>query len=226
MEASIMNWWWYWRIKKKHVSRTLCSKLTSIDSFKIYKKGPTHGFTVHPLEIKAIPMDNHLKISYSKQKEHSYTIPIDKLSCNYGGFRYYFRCPLCQKRMRMLYFAEKSIFLCRKCLNLGYEVQRMRPTKRYEYMSKKVKGYIKDKGGTFEGYKKPPRMHKEKYDALWEKCFYYDQKSRDAENEELREWHGPKVEPFLDHVDYIDESKPWRKNKAHLTRNRPRPILC
>lgn len=181
------HWGWYW-VKKNHIARTLCSKLTSIDSFKLYKAGTVHGFTVHPLEITAIPMENHLQIIYRKQGKHSYTIPIEKLSCNYGGFRYYFKCPLCQKRMRILYFAEKSIFLCRKCLNLSYESQKLRPTMRYNYMSQKVKKHIEDKGGNL--YKKPPRMHQATYDSLRDKELDYQLKSEQASDLELRGWFG------------------------------------
>lgn len=204
------HWGWYWKVKKKHISRKLCSKLVRIDSFTLYKT--TTVFTVYPVEVKAELMADHLKVTYRNRKETSYTIPIDKLTCHYGGYRYFFKCPLCQIRMRFLYFAEQSIFLCRKCLNLSYETQCLRPTERYMYTSEKIKGIIKNKGGDLSMYKKPPRMHNVTYQRLKSKQFYYENKSHQALGNELREWYGAKIEPYLDpFFDYVDEGKEWRK---------------
>lgn len=203
------HWGWYWKVNKKHIPRTLCSKLVSIDSFKVLQA--THpGFTVQPLEIKAIVEDDHLKVTYRKRKKYSYSIPIDKRPCNYGGFRSYFLCPLCKTRMRILYLAQNSTFLCRKCLNLSYESQQMRPTRRYARTSDKVTAIIKNKGGDL--YKKPPRMHTDTFQKLRSKQLYYESKSNQALNTELRKWHGSKIEPYLDRFfDYVDEAKSWQK---------------
>lgn len=174
------HWGWYWKVKKKHVRRKLCSKLPSIDSFKYYKGNAKEqtitGFTVEPLDVKADAYPNHLKITYRKRKNCSYMIAIDKLTCNYSGFRYFFKCPLCQKRMRFLYFAEQSIFLCRNCLNLSYESQHLRPIWRYSHMQDKAKKLIKQKGGDLDTYKKPPKMHQNTYQKLKSKHFYYESK--------------------------------------------------
>lgn len=206
------HWGWYWKVKKKHVARKLCSSLISIDSFKFYKNNTMGGFSVQPLEVNAEPTSNHLKITYRKRKEYSYLIPIEKQPCNYGGYRSFFKCPLCQKRMRFLYFAEQSLFLCRKCLNLSYESQRLRPTMRYYYMTQKIKDSMKDKDGNLSLYEKPFGMHKDKYEKLKSKQFYYEAKSKQAITRELRKWFGAKAEPYLDDFfDYVDESKKWRK---------------
>ncbi len=197
------HWGWYWKVKQKHIPRIICTKLPTIDSFKLAQHIKAMvGFSVQPLGVKAIFQGNILKITYRKHKDYSYIIPIDKQPCNYGGFRYFFKCPLCQRRMRILYFAQQSIFLCRKCLNLSYETQCLRPTKRYEYMSQKVKDSMKDKQGNLELSKKPPRMHKGKYQKLKDKQFDYECKSHEALCQELRLWHGVKIEPFLD--DFFD----------------------
>ena len=182
------HWGWYWKVKKKHTPKKLCSKLISIDSFKFYKgtakEHTIAGFTVQPLEIKAEAYPNHLKITYRNRKNCSYMIAIDRLACNYGGFRCFFKCPLCQKRMRFLYFAEHSVFLCRNCLNLSYDSQRLRPTWRYSHMQDKVKELIKQKGGDLDAYKKPPRMHQDTYQRLKSKHSYYEDKSHQAINME------------------------------------------
>lgn len=192
------HWGWYWKIKKKHISRSLCSKLPSIDSFKLYRNNMIAEFSVQPLEIRAESTADHIKVTYRNRKAYSYIISIDKQACNYGGFRYFFKCPLCHKRMRILYLGEQSVFLCRKCLNLSYLSQRLRPTERHIYMSNKAKEHIKNKGGNLDTNQKPAHMHKNKYKKLKDKQFYYQVKAQKARNKELRLWYGAKIEPYLD----------------------------
>ena len=189
------HWGWYWRIKKKHCARKVCSNLLSIDAFKLYKGNTMTGFGVSPLDIRADARPDHLKITYRKRKEHSYTIPIDKLPCNYGGFRYFFKCPLCEKRMRFLYFAEQSLFICRGCLNLGYNSQRLRPSRRLGEQGEKIQKLIKDKGGDI--CKKPPRMHRSTWHALLDKKIDYEIRSEDALRDEVCQWYGPEAADFL-----------------------------
>lgn len=50
-------------------------------------------------------------------------LSLDKTRCNYGGFRYWFKCPRCSKRSEVLY-EKYDEFLCRKCHKLPYSCQR------------------------------------------------------------------------------------------------------
>lgn len=198
------HWGWYWKIKKQHQPRTLCSKLASIDSFKLLKNNAFSGFTVQPIDIKAKLHEDGLHVTYGNRATHSYIIPIEKLPCHFGGFRSYFCCPLCQCRMRMLYLTDKSIFLCRGCLNLSYKSQQLRPTLRYDYMNAKIKSIITNKGNF--SWKKPKGMHTKTYEHLNSLQRYYEQKAHQAMNMELRAWYGAKMEPHLDrHFDYAPE---------------------
>lgn len=199
------HWGWYWKVKEKHQARTLCSKLLSIDAFKLFKNPNFSQFMVEPIGIKAELHEHGLRITYNKRKEHTYTIPVEKQSCHYGGYRYYFNCVLCKCRMRMLYHTGKSIFLCRQCLNLSYESQLLRPTRRYDHMHKKVTNVIASKG--FEALEnKPKGMHAATYERLRSLQAYYKQKSHQAMNIELRAWYGDKIEPHLDrYFDYAPD---------------------
>jgi hypothetical protein len=49
-------------------------------------------------------------------------ITFDRTSCNYGGYRLWFLCPRCSKRVAILYGAEK-LFLCRHCYQIPYASQ-------------------------------------------------------------------------------------------------------
>ena len=90
--------------------------------------------------------------------------------------------------MRILYFAENSVFLCRKCLNLGYPSQRLRPTERYLYMSSKIKK------------QRPRYIHQKTFEALQNKQHHYDIKYDRALNQELWLWYGERVESYFEDV--------------------------
>lgn len=190
------HWGWYWKVKEQHTARTECSSLPSIDSFKLLKNHAATGFNVRPFDIKADLQDNALQISYRNQKASSYTITIDRQPCRFGGFRQFFKCPLCQSRMRFLYLASKSTFLCRKCLNLSYTSQNLRPVRRYAYMQDKLAPQTPDK--------KPKYQHNKTYAQKKKLYNYYRHKELQATNQEIRMWYGDN--PLLDKAfDYVPE---------------------
>lgn len=209
------HWGFYWKIKKKHTTRTLCSSLLSIDSYKLMKETIFSGFSVQPLDIKAKLVDNELQITYRNHKKHAYTIQISKVPCHLGGYRTYFICPLCTSRKRKLYLTDKSVFLCRTCLNLTYATQLLRPTRRCDFMSDKIKNIIIDQGGDLES-KKPKGMFKAEYERLKLTQKYYEQSSHKELNAELRKWYGESMEKHLDrHFDYAPP-KPLSLRKQKL----------
>ncbi len=193
------HWGWYWQIKKKYSAKKITSQLSRIDAFQLYKNKKAYGFLYESLNMLAAPDGSHLKVSYGKDRKRSYMIPIKQVSCNYGGFRYFFACPLCHKHMRFLYHAERScLFLCRKCLNLSYESQQLRPTKRFTYMANKITHRISQQGGNVDLGKKPPQVHHATYRALCEKVHIYTKKSRSALKHDIVQWFGPEKAAMLD----------------------------
>lgn len=191
------HWGWYWKIKRQHTPRTLCSALTSLDSFAIFKSTYAVGFDITTRQLKARLTGNYLTVINGKRKQLAYQIPFERLPCNYGGFRYFFKCPLCHQRMRLLYFTH-NVFLCRKCLNLAYPSQQLRPSMRYQYLSDKMKTLVKNKGGDIEFGKKPPHMRNTTFQKFMDKKFDYEDKAHQALNDELRAWYGARVKPYLD----------------------------
>lgn len=63
-----------------------------------------------------------------EKTDMNYTVSLSRTACNYGGFRYWFFCPLtksgikCRRRVRKLY-CYQNYFGCRSCLNLCYSSQ-------------------------------------------------------------------------------------------------------
>lgn len=97
--------------------------------------------TEQSYHILAWTRDNTLTLSYqteqqptrayerTKRQDHRYTILLNSTPCNYGSVRWWFACPDCARRVRVLYINPKSGDvasmrpLCRNCLDLHYPSQ-------------------------------------------------------------------------------------------------------
>lgn len=159
------HWGWYWRVKRQHTPKSLCSHFNHIDAFQQFKIKGFIGFSVVKGEkevAKAVLEDNHLKVTLENL---SYNIPFEKQPCNFGGFRYFYRCPgvKCNRRMRILYDSN-GIFVCRKCLNLGYYSQRIIPSHRFWLMERKLSEKLEKLGGSL--YSKPKWMRERTFKKL------------------------------------------------------------
>ena len=188
------HWGWYWKVKLKHNPKTLCSTLPCIDSFLLFKNNNKHSFKVPGYQLTALLSNNSFIVTYGKSKSHSYVIPFEKQSCNFGGFRHYFNCPLCKKRMRKLYFTHGA-FLCRTCLNLGYNSQRQRASTRNMLLTSKIEKSLEARDGSL--YKKPKWMKQITFEKLQDKHFEYEKKYEDALREELLTWYPNKRDEVL-----------------------------
>lgn len=67
-----------------------------------------------------------LNYAHNKTESLNYQVQLVTTACNYGGFRWWFLCPLirngypCQRRVGVLYVAGKYAG-CRYCYDLTYE---------------------------------------------------------------------------------------------------------
>jgi len=60
----------------------------------------------------------------NETKYHDYEVLIETTPCHYGGERWWFLCPVCFRRCRILYQPpDQSVFACRICHNLSYKSQ-------------------------------------------------------------------------------------------------------
>lgn len=78
-----------------------------------------------------ILLDNAIKIG-------PHTIQLEATLCNYGGSRYWFSCPGCYDRKRVLYLSSEG-FKCRDCLNLVYRSQQITKNEFWEWYFKAQK---------------------------------------------------------------------------------------
>lgn len=74
-----------------------------------------------------------------EKKDFNYKLELTKTPCNYGGFRYWFKCGgivdgvYCGRRVSKLYKSPRGkYFLCRHCYNLTYDLRRKSRSWNYE----------------------------------------------------------------------------------------------
>ena len=80
------NWKWYWKVKKKHTAKELCSWYSTINSFDLFKSKQgieavrnskdQISFEIPQYKLKAVLMnDDSLQVTYN---DGSYVIPVEK----------------------------------------------------------------------------------------------------------------------------------------------------
>ena len=79
--------------------------------------------------------DFYIEMMHRGPNNNQSTINFVETKCNYGGTRWWFECPGCQRRAAKLY-DDRDNFYCRTCLDLEYSSHRtnyrsmFEPTKR------------------------------------------------------------------------------------------------
>lgn len=67
-----------------------------------------------------------ININSIKNKDTDYTdyynnrIRIEKEAVYFGGYRYFFRCSYCNRKVKDLFYNHKGVLACRHCYNLKY----------------------------------------------------------------------------------------------------------
>ncbi len=112
----------------------------------------------------------HLNYRYRKQREDwedvKQIIPFERTPCNYGGFRTWFLCPECQKRVVLLYGVEK-LFLCRHCYGLTYASQQEGVPERLMRRARKIRERLGASANLMEPILfKPRNMHCKTFSRL------------------------------------------------------------
>lgn len=82
-------------------------------------------------------------------------------TCNYGGYRAWFKCPECGRRISVLY-ASMGRYACRKCWKLPYQSQSRGYINRLFDKVFKIESKIGGQHGD-----KPKGMHWKTYFRLW-----------------------------------------------------------
>ncbi len=90
--------------------------------------------------------------------------------CNYGGFRPWFKCPGCGRRVAILY-AKGKYFLCRYCHGLAYACQRETKPFRLVRKAQKIRKRLGASLSTaYTITEKPKGMHRKTFERLKDKA--------------------------------------------------------
>jgi len=88
---------------------------------------------------------------------------FDHTPCNFGGYRTWFLCPSCLRRVAVLYGAGKS-FWCSHCHNLTYSTQKINRMGRLARKASKIRKKMGTDGNLLDPFPdRPKNMHRKTY---------------------------------------------------------------
>lgn len=96
---------------------------------------------------------------YDEREEVSLPVRLNTTPCNYGGVRWWFLCPCCNRRVAVL-FIMGVMLRCVKCGRVSYASQRVDATSRAWTKQAKLEAKLID------GWEKPKRMRWKTYARL------------------------------------------------------------
>ncbi len=121
------------------------------------------GYTMHS---ELILLRYRFRRHSGEWEDVEQNIFFDQTPCNYGGYRKWFLCPRCMKRVAILYGSGKYFF-CRHCHQLTYDSCNSPPLQRIFDRANK----LKEKLGGHAGFDnpipaRPKGMHRRTYNRL------------------------------------------------------------
>ena len=112
------------------------------------------------------PFSVSMQTNYTyRGKAYNYEIALSRTPCHYGGYRHWFICPHCGKRVGVLYCA--GLYVCRQCIGANYATQLMQPIDKLFSKVAKIRHRLQWQQGIANGHgSRPKGMHKTTYDRL------------------------------------------------------------
>ena len=122
--------------------------------------------TIQQVKSRLSPEIKQIYLPFKRSGElFNQSIQISKTPCNYGGYRYWFICPDCHKRVGVLY--RQSNYKCRHCLGVNYQSQLQQPDTRLFARLNALRARLGWYGGIVHGHgPKPKGMHTATYNRL------------------------------------------------------------
>ena len=130
------------------------------------------GIDVHPIPNGVQLMYCRERIGHGRERVEQH-VTVEPTACNFGGQRYWFRCPVagCARRVAKLYLGEQGRFACRHCCRLVYESQRESKDIRAIRRAERVRERLGWRPGILNGHGSiPAGIHGQTYRRLV--CLY------------------------------------------------------
>lgn len=144
----------------------------------------------NPTSIRVAPRTNHLNISYRLKINQSDRVVHNKLwisssPCHFGGTRPWFLCPICNKRVAILYIGQ--CIACRTCCRASYSCQHEDKSLRCWRRAKKLRTKLGANLMTAAVFiEKPKGMHWHRYESIVAAITHYEKKAFEHPPEWLR----------------------------------------
>ena len=128
--------------------------------------GRQNGSVRYRVERERLTLEYRYRLPGGEWEEVEEVIGLDRTACNFGGERIWMLCPLCHRRVLLLYGAGKY-FLCRHCHHLTYATQQEREKDRLLRKSREIRQRLGGDANLLRRMpQKPKGMHWETYNRL------------------------------------------------------------
>lgn len=121
-------------------------------------------------KLKVISSNGGYRVQFP---DGSYQIKISAMPLHFGGERYFYHCPRCDKTFVKLY-RTGVYYACRKCLRLCYVSQNLARQSLYIASQAKVRDQLKSLGGSIE--ERPFNMRHKTFKKLKKRYYAYEDK--------------------------------------------------
>ena len=140
-------------------------RLATVSSLSDYPKLPISRYR-EQLKQTQDKIANRITVAYGHNgKDYHYSINLSHIPCHFGGYRYFWRCPKCDKQVSVLYCA--GLYVCRHCIGVNYQSQLQQPIDRLFSRADAIRQRLGWQSGIAHGIEnKPKGMHQRTYDRL------------------------------------------------------------
>lgn len=130
------------------------------------QRGEETGSIIYRMEIGRMILNYRYRYRSGEWQAVEQDIHFNQTPCNYGGHRWWFLCPRCDRRVAVLYGAGKY-FLCRHCHGLTYSSQQESLPGRLMRKSRNIRKQLGGGNSLIDPFPfKPKNMHWETYYRL------------------------------------------------------------
>jgi hypothetical protein len=129
-------------------------------------RGENTGWIKFRVEGSKMVLNYRIRFRGEEWEDIEQEVYFDQTSCHYGGYRKWFLCTRCRKRVAVIYGSGKY-FLCRHCYNLTYDSCNTSPLQRVFDKADKLKEKLGGKPGFANPVPyRPKGMHRKTYNRI------------------------------------------------------------
>jgi len=130
------------------------------------RSGETTGSIRYRMEEGSLVLSYRARVYSDEWQDVEERVTLERTPCNFGGERFWFRCPHCWRRVAVLYGADVR-FLCRHCYRLPYASQNETFSDRMLRKARKIRRRLEAPDDlTTPVWVKPKGMHWRTFDRL------------------------------------------------------------